>query len=289
MKNWALLVAVISFGAFADDCQLGKRQNFNLPIELDEITIDQSYISICNIKETTEVANINNKLKTLKDSNDPFFEEVRSNFSKVYESDDWLVIKQAFLANGNAYLILGSNERKGFTYIKLKYAEGKIVLQNLFSLRDSFGIFLMSVDSAKPYKGKKGINPLEVFEVDKVYIDVTISEKDNAFFMKKFEEFEKAMLKNDIAYIENFFGEKSITKINEWLAKMPNDSIKSNSLRHYVVPGKIEKVIKIGEVNIVYFSKKNEVENRLYFYNGVFYNYMSETFLDSVLWQLVEQ
>lgn len=289
MKSWVLLIAVISFGAFADDCQLGKRQSFSLPIELDEKTIDQSHVSLCNIKETTEVANINNKFKTLKDSSDPFFNEVRSNFSKVYESNEWLVIKEAFLANGNAYLVLGSNERKEFTYIKLKYTEGKIVLKDLFSLRDSFGVFLMSIDSTKVYKGKEGANPLKVFDVDQVYINASISEKDNALFMKKFEDFDKAMLKNEIVYVEKFFGKKSRSKINEWLAKMPNDSIKSNSLRHYVVPQKIEKVIKIGAVNVVYFSKKNEVGNRLYFYDGVFYNYMSETFLDSVLWQFVEQ
>lgn len=289
MKNLVFLVLFISMGSFADGCQSGKRQDLNLPIELDGEVANQSYVSLCNIKETQEVSNLANQLKTPEKAEDAFFKEIKTKFSKVYDEKEWLVIGEAFLVGSDAYLVLGTNKRRAFTYLKLRYTDGKIILNNLFAARDSFGIFLMSIDSSSAYSGKRGNSNLKLFDVNQVYIAANISNKNSELFIDKFKNFDDAMLKNNFKYVEQFFGEKSKNKIDEWLAEMPNDDIKSNSLRHYVVPHKVEKVINIGNVSVIYFSNKKEVGSRLYFSDGVFYNFMIETSLDSALWLLIDR
>ncbi len=289
MKKFIFLLGFLSFAISADDCQSGKRLKLALPIDIGNVVISQSYISVCDLTATDQVISLNNKLKNLNNSTGPFYDEVRNSFSKVYDSQEWLVVKNVFLVGEHAFLTISTNKKPAFTYFKLKFSNQGVILKDIFNERDSLGIFLMSVDSSELYSGAESKNLLSVASKNKLHIAAKVSQVHDKKYASKFVEFEQQMMKKNVKYIKDFFGVDSVNKINAWLSQAPDDAVRAKTLIHYIVPKEVKKVVDIGDVSIVYFTDKSEVSDRLYYYDGLFHNYMAEVALDSVLWRLISQ
>lgn len=289
MKKFIFILGFLSFSVLADDCQFGKRLKLALPIDVGNVVISQSYISVCDLTTTEQIISLNNKLKNLDSSDGQFYDEIRNSFSKVYDKKEWLVVKHAFLVGEHAFLTISTNEKPAFTYFKLKLSNQGVVLQDIFNERDSLGVFFMSVDSSELYSGAESKSFLSVASKNKLLIAAKASKDQDKKYASKFAEFEQQMLKKNVKYINDFFGVDSVNKINAWLSQAPDDAVRAKTLIHYVVPPKVTKVVDIGDVSIIFFTDKNEVSDRIYYYNGLFHNYMAEVYLDSVLWRLTSQ